>query len=78
MLAEAEQQGRVKIIRESSLSRILPHCVQIVAGKKVFELPNDYVFVLIGGESPEEFLRKIGIEMVEKVLGVEEVHASFA
>lgn len=78
MLAEAEQQGRVKIIRESSVTRILPHCVQIVAGNKAFEVANDYVFVLIGGESPEEFLRKIGIEMVEKVLGVEEVHASFA
>jgi thioredoxin reductase len=78
MLAEAEQQGRIKILRESSVTRILPHCVQIVAGNKAFELQNDYVFVLIGGESPEGFLRKIGIEIVEKVLGGEEVHASLA
>ncbi len=31
-------------------------------------LPNDFVFVLIGGESPEDFLRKMGIQLVEKVL----------
>src|SRR5579872_454364 len=78
MIDEAEQQGRVKIIRGSRVGRILPNCVQIVAGDKAFELPNHYVFVLIGGESPEAFLRKIGIEIVEKVLGAEEVHASFA
>jgi thioredoxin reductase len=78
MLAEAEQQGRVRIIRESQVSRILPHCVQIATRDSVFELPNHYVFVLIGGESPEAFLQKIGIDIVEKVLGGEEVHASFA
>jgi thioredoxin reductase len=78
MIDEAEQQGRVNIIRESHLIRILPHCVQLVSGNKAFELPNQFVFVLIGGESPEGFLRKIGIEIVEKVLGAEEVHASLA
>jgi thioredoxin reductase len=78
MIDDAEKQGRVKVIRQSQVSRILPNCVQIVAGDKAFELPNHYVFVLIGGESPEAFLRKLGIEIVEKVLGVEEVHASFA
>ena len=78
MLDDAEQQGRVKIIRESNVSRILPHCVQIVSGNRAFELPNHYVFVLIGGDSPEGFLRRIGIEIVEKILGAEEVHASFA
>jgi len=34
------------------------------------EFSNDYTFVLIGGESPEEFLRKTGVEIVEKVLSV--------
>jgi thioredoxin reductase (NADPH) len=75
MLAEAEIQGRVKVFRGSQVTRILPHCVQISGLEGVVELPNHYVFVLIGGESPEAFLRKIGIEIVEKVLGAEEVHA---
>ncbi len=78
MIDEAERQGRVKIIRESHVSEILPDRVRISTADQVFELPNDYVFILIGGESPEAFLRKIGIEIVEKVLGAEEVHASFA
>jgi hypothetical protein len=30
------------------------------------------VFILIGDESPEEFLRKIGIEIVEKAMGTPE------
>ena len=78
MLDEAELQGRVKIIRGSQVTRILPNCIQIATADKVFEIPNHYVFVLIGGDSPEAFLRKIGIEIVEKVLGAEEVHASLA
>jgi len=36
------------------------------------------VFILIGGESPEAFLRKTGIEIVEKVIGAQEVHAGVA
>ena len=78
MLDEAEQQGRVKIIRASQVRRILPHCVQIESGDKALELPNHYVFILIGGESPEAFLQRVGIQIVEKILGAEEVHASFA
>ena len=50
-----------------------------MSGDEAFELPNHYVFLLLGGESPEAFLRKTGIEIVEKVLGVEEeAHVSFA
>ena len=41
--------------------------IQIATGK-IARIPNDFVFVLIGGESPDEFLRKTGIEIVEKAL----------
>jgi thioredoxin reductase len=34
------------------------------------ELPNHYTFVLIGGESPEDFLRRTGSEIGEKILSV--------
>ena len=78
MLDEAEQQGRVKILRNSQVSRIMPHCVQLVCGDRAYELPNHYVFLLLGGESPEAFLRKTGIEIVEKVIGAQEAHVSFA
>ena len=78
MLEDAEQQGKIRILRNSMLSRILPHCVQLMDGDRVYELPNHYVFVLIGGESPEAFLQKIGIQLVEKVIGAQEAHAGVA
>ncbi len=33
------------------------------------ELPDDFAFILIGGESPEDFLRSTGVEIVEKSPG---------
>ena len=78
MFDEAEKQGRVRVFRQSTVTRILPHCVQLNSADKVYELPNNYVFLLIGGESPEGFLRKTGIEIVEKVIGAPEAHVSFA
>lgn len=78
MLEEAEKQGKVRIIRNSNLTRILSQCVQLSAQGRAYEIPNHYVFMLIGGESPEAFLRKNGIEIVEKVIGAQQVHASVA
>jgi thioredoxin reductase len=78
MLEEAEKQGKVRIVRNSNLTRILPHGVQLSAEGRTYEIPNHYVLILIGGESPEAILRKTGIEMVEKVIGAQEVHAGVA
>jgi hypothetical protein len=44
--------------------------VIIAAGERQFELPNDYAFVMIGGESPDEFLQRAGIAIVEKTIAV--------
>ncbi len=67
-LLEAEKQGRIRILRGSSVSGILADSVELTADGKHLTLPNQYVFILIGGESPEAFLRKTGIEIVEKVI----------
>jgi thioredoxin reductase len=69
MLEVAEQQSRIRILRRSQPVAILEQAVQLEVDGKAVELPNDYVFILIGGESPEGFLRKMGIEMVEKIIG---------
>jgi len=45
---------------------------------QTLELANDYVFVMIGGETPEAFLQKVGIEIVEKVIGAEAGYEVFA
>lgn len=68
MLEEAEASGRVKILRGSEVREIRPAAVVLQVEGKIVEIPNDYVFILIGGVSPEEFLRKMGIEIVEKVI----------
>ncbi len=78
MLEDAEKQGRVRIVRNSVVTRILPHCAQLTEGDRAYEIPNHYVFILIGGESPDAFLQKVGVEIVEKVIGAPEVHASVA
>jgi thioredoxin reductase len=78
MLEEAEQQSRIRILRRSQPTGIAPQAVQMEVDGKPIELQNDYVFILIGGESPEGFLCKIGIEIVEKIMGTPAVYETVA
>ena len=68
-LEAAETSGRLHILRKSNIMGIRAHGVLIDVDGSLKELPNDYVFILIGGESPEDFLRSTGVEIVEKSLG---------
>jgi len=77
-LHDAEEQGRVRVLRVSALTEILPHYVKLTSQGQTLELANDYVFVMIGGETPEAFLQKVGIEIVEKVIGAEAGYEVFA
>ena len=70
-LIEAQAAGRLRVLIETTISDIKPESVIINSKGQPFEVPNDYVFILIGGESPEEFLRKTGIEIVEKELAAQ-------
>ncbi|HLK18661.1 MAG TPA: NAD(P)-binding domain-containing protein [Bryobacteraceae bacterium] len=67
-LAQAEADGRIRVLRKSQIHEIRPASVLLECEGQVSELANDFVFVLIGGESPDEFLRKTGIEIVEKAI----------
>ena len=78
MLRDAEQQGRIRILRNSLVAGIGPASVRLTVNGEDLEIPNHYVFILIGGEAPETFLRKIGIEIVEKVIGGQEAYATFS
>lgn len=69
MLQEAERSGRIEVLRKSKVAEIRPDSVLLEMPGGAKAVPNQYVFVLIGGESPEAFLRKTGIEIVEKVIG---------
>ncbi|MFZ5929144.1 MAG: NAD(P)-binding domain-containing protein [Acidobacteriota bacterium] len=65
-LAKAEQEGRVTVLRKARVKEIGRTAVLVDCGGAVQEVAAEYVFVLVGGESPEEFLRKAGVEIVEK------------
>jgi thioredoxin reductase (NADPH) len=67
-LNEAQAAGKLRVLLETTISEIQPESVIINSKGQSFEVPNDYLFILIGGESPEDFLRKTGIEIVEKAL----------
>lgn len=67
-LRAAEQAGTIRVLYNSTLQAITPTAVRLATAVGDEELPNDFVFILIGGESPEGFLVKTGIEIVEKSL----------
>ena len=67
-LASAEREGKLRVLRNSNVKEIKPDSVTLDSKGAPLTLPNHFVFILIGGESPEEFLRKTGIEIVEKSL----------
>ncbi len=67
-LEEAERDSRLSVKRKSNVVAIGVNSVTLdCAGSKV-DLNNHFVFAMIGGQSPEDFLRKTGVEIVEKVL----------
>jgi putative YpdA family bacillithiol system oxidoreductase len=65
----AQAALKLQIIYNSHVAEIHPDRVVIRTEAELKSLPNDYVFVLIGGETPDEFLQKTGIEIVEKSVG---------
>jgi putative YpdA family bacillithiol system oxidoreductase len=71
LLEEAEKAERLKILRNSHVTEVREKSVALDVSGAPAEIPNDYVLVLIGGTPPEEFLRKAGIEIVEKSLNIE-------
>ena len=60
--------GKVQVIYNAQVASIQPDAARIISDAGPRTIPNDYVFVLAGGESPDEFLQKTGIEIVEKAV----------
>lgn len=75
-LESAEAEARVRVLRNSEVREIAPAAVRLEVQGAAQEVPNRFVFVLIGGESPEEFLRKIGVEIVDKAVTSDSLNAA--
>ncbi len=67
--AFTSRQGPLRSLRKSNVMSVSPQGALIDVEGATQELPDDFVFILIGEESPEDFLRGAGVEIVEKSLG---------
>jgi thioredoxin reductase/NAD-dependent dihydropyrimidine dehydrogenase PreA subunit len=67
---KAEAQRQLRVLLRSTVQQITDTQVLLASSCGTVSLPNDYVFLLLGGESPEEFLQKTGVQIVEKSLGM--------
>ena len=67
-LEKAEAEARVRILREARTTAILPQAVEVQLAQGAEQVPARFVIVLVGGESPEDFLLKSGVEIVEKAI----------
>lgn len=65
-LAEAIRRGAVTPLFSSAVTRITTDAVMLEQGERQIKLPNDQIFVMIGGELPTEFLKRAGIEFTRK------------
>lgn len=68
LLEQAREAGAIRVELNSHLTVIGPEFVMLDASGESLRLPNDFVFISIGGESPEDFLQKVGIAIVDKAL----------
>ncbi len=65
-VARAQKNGAVEVLLESEVERIDGAAVTVRHRGRALEIPNDYAIVLIGGELPTPFLRKLGIDIETK------------
>jgi thioredoxin reductase (NADPH) len=70
-LEAVEREGKLTVLRKTNLLGIKPEGVLLDCAGKLQELKNQFVFILIGGTSPEEFLQKTGVDIVEKELSAQ-------
>ena len=59
-------EGKINVIYNSNVKEIKPKSVILTTPDGEIEIPNDYVFIFIGGTLPYDFLKKIGVKIIEK------------
>ena len=65
-LDEATAAGRVTLLLDTDVLRILDEEVVLKVGGQETNLPNDNVIIRIGGEPPSSFLERAGVRVVQK------------
>jgi len=62
-------EGRVKPFFNAGVLEIRDRSVLVKSPAGTEEIENDFVFVMVGGESPKKFLNECGIEFSQRPLG---------
>jgi thioredoxin reductase/Pyruvate/2-oxoacid:ferredoxin oxidoreductase delta subunit len=61
-IADCMRQGKVEVVFNSMPVEFKPNAVTLEVSGAVREIPNDYVWIFAGGEPPNAFLKKIGVQ----------------
>ncbi len=61
-IEECMRTGRVEVLFETNPKEIKPESVVLEVKGEMREIPNDFVWIFIGGVPPYDFLKKIGIQ----------------
>jgi thioredoxin reductase (NADPH) len=67
-LREYTKSGKVRVLFQSQPQEIREKSVVLDVAGQLRELPNDYVWVFAGGTPPNEFLKKVGVELGQRDL----------
>jgi thioredoxin reductase (NADPH) len=65
-IRKAIESGKVRTLFGSQVREVRGDVVVLDLGGEVTILPNDFVFIRIGGEAPFAFLEKLGVRIVQK------------
>lgn len=61
-LAECIRKGKLKVVFNSNPVEFKQNSAVLEVAGKTQEIPNDYVWIFAGGEPPNAFLKKIGVQ----------------
>ena len=70
-MADCMRSGKVNVVFNSIPTLIKPESVVLDVKGETLEIPNDYVWIFIGGEPPTDFLKKIGVGLGQQDLTLE-------
>ena len=61
-IQECVRKGKMQVIFNSIPVEVRPNSVILDVAGQLQEIPNDYVWIFAGGEPPNAFLKKVGVE----------------
>src|SRR5213082_2860334 len=68
---ECARNGKLKVLFKSSPLEFRENAVVIEVKGERMELPNDFVWIFAGGTPPNDFLKKVGVQLGSRDLTVE-------